>query len=522
MNLLENEDQIQRSKKGKVLMIIIAVVIVILLILCGVIAYQIGVIENSTLKLVIDGKSTTFDETLFITENDQLYINIKDFAELVGYHTYSGDFKEKYTEDSSNCYISSGSDVSTSDEVASYSLNSSTMYKQVQNQSSSHDDYDYEYYDLDLPVISKDNELYASEEGIEIGTNCLITYDTSSNTITVSTLDYISSAYATAFTSSTVNVDGDKALFNNIKALKNGLVVIVSDDGYYGVCDSQGNEIIGTKYSSIEYLESTNEFTVTTDSGLVGILSAEGETKIEPNYSEIKKISQDLSYYLVCTNNKYGVINQNGNTVIFAEYDQIGIDETDFPSNDIDNPYILFDYCIPVMQNDKWGIYSIYGEQLVALDYIGIGCVDGASKDIVSNNVVIIPQYEAIVMETEDEKFTILSALGETYVPAVLDAVYSVTSSGVDTYYMTFTIQQEQDGKTVDVQQTYNVDTYFTEQEIVTQTVESQTSTNTTTDNTTVDNTTTTETTVEDTTETTDEETTTTTTEENTTDDSTT
>ena len=47
---------------------------------------------------------------------------------------------------------------------------------------------DYEYYELDEPVRRIDNELYVSQEGIEIGTNCLINYDANNNQITVLSL----------------------------------------------------------------------------------------------------------------------------------------------------------------------------------------------------------------------------------------------------------------------------------------------------------------------------------------------
>ena len=485
MDLLENEEQLQKKKKAKIIMIIIAVFIVILLVVSGVLAVQIGNIQNSKLKLVVDRQSKEIPANMFVIENNKLYINIKKFAEMVGYHTYNGDFKTKYSEDTTNCYISSGTDLTTSDEVASYALNSASMYKQVQNlnNSSVKEDvtYDYEYFDLDEPVTLKSGELFTTIEGMEIGTNCMINHDTSNNTITVNTLDNIATTYASAFPNSAVAVDGDKVLFNNKKALKEGLVVVESADKHYGVVDSEGEEIIGTKYASVEYKEGSREFTVRTDEGKMGILSADGKTKIEPNYTEIKQISKDLNYYLVKNDTKYGVINQNGNPVIYLEYDQIGIDEDDFISNDIENPYILYDYCIPVMQSGKWGVFNIDGQIVIPLDYTTIGCINKTNKDFASNNVVIIPQYEAIVMGTADEKYAILSAQGDVYVPAVLDSVYSVTTSGEDDYFMTFTLQQEQDGKMVDVSERYNVEEYFTEQNIIPEPVQPQLNTNTNT-----------------------------------------
>ena len=232
-------------------------------------------------------------------------------------------------------------------------------------------------------------------------------------------------------------------------------------------------------------MEGSSEFTVTTDEGKMGILSSDGRTKIEPNYTEIKQISKELNYYLVKNNEKYGVINQNGNIVIYLEFDQIGIDEEEFTSNDIDNPYILFDNCIPVMQNDRWGVFDINGQQLIPVEYSEMGCINGTTTDRVSNNVVIIPEFESIVLGNDD-KYAIFSSLGEMYVPLILDSVYSITTSGEDQFYMTFTIEEPgENGTTVERQQTYDLAQYF-EEHVVTTVQEPQIQ-NTTIDETVVD-----------------------------------
>ena len=460
MNFLEDEENVQRSKKTKMIIITIAIIIVILIIICGVLIYQIGNIENSTLKLVLNSQNTQFDSSMFIIENGTLYISIKDFAELLGYRTFNGDYKTKYSEDVTNCYIS------TVDEVASFSLNSATMYKQVQQQEMNAEPYDYEYFDLDQPVQLRNGKLYATADGMEIGTNSLITYSESNNTITVVTLDSIISVYASSFPNAAIN--DEDALFNNKKALRYDLVVTKSEDEHYGVYNSEGQEIIGEKYASIEFMEGSSEFTVTTDEGKMGILASDGRTKIEPNYTEIKQISKDLNYYLVKNNEKYGVINQNGNIVIYLEFDQIGIDEEEFASNDIDNPYILFDNCIPVMQNDRWGVFDINGQQLIPVEYSEMGCINGTTTDRVSNNVVIIPEFESIVLGNDD-KYAIFSSLGEMYVPLILDSVYSITTSGEDQFYMTFTIEEPgENGTTVERQQTYDLAQYFEEHVVTT------------------------------------------------------
>lgn len=451
MNLLENEEFIQKKKKSRTIMTIIIVMIILLLITCGVLLYFMYEIQKNTLKLSIDNKSTNFDSDMFVFEGENIYINIKEFAILMGYETHNSEYKDRYSEDTTKCYISD------SNENASYILNSNTIYKKATNNE------DYEYFELEEPVKYINDELYVIKEGMEIGANCFIQYNSNNNLINVISLQNIVNQYAAKFTNSAIA--DEKADFNNKKALRYGLVVVKSADEHYGVYNSKGQEIIGTKYSSISFKEDSQEFTVKTDEGKMGILSADGITKIEPNYDEIKQISKELNYYLVSNNKKYGIINQNGNIVVYLEYSQIGIDESKFPSNDIENPYILFDNCIPVKRDNKWGILDINGKQILPLEYDEIGCIAGTQNDKSNNNVLIIPQYEAIVVGKE-KKYSIVNSLGEVYVPMVLNSVYSITTSGEDKFYMTFTISVEENGKKVDKVETYDVEEYFTKQNI--------------------------------------------------------
>ena len=448
MNLLEDEQINTKSKNTKTIMIVIIVLIVFLVIISGVLLYLITTVENSTIKLNLDGQNKTFADDMFLIEDDKLYIAIRDFGELMGYSSFNGDYKNRrYSENTSDCYISS------SDEIASYSLNSNTMYKKVTENE------DYEYFDLDEPVRFQNNKLYVIAEGMEIGTNCIIDFNPDNNQITVYSLNYLISLYSPQFPNAAIIADD--ADFNNKKALRYGMVVIFNEtDGYYGVYSTEGNEIIGPKYTDLQFKEDSKEFTVTTDEGRMGILSSDGTTKIEPNYNEIKQISTDLDYYLVSNNDRYGVINHNGNIIIHLEYNQIGVDESRFNSNGIDNPYILFDNCIPVMQNNKWGLFDIHGNVILPVQYDQMGCVVGTQTAEIGNNVLVIPQYEAIVLGQGD-KYGIYSALGEEYVQMALDTVYSQTIAGEEKYYMTFTRQVEENGELVDRQETYDVDQYF-------------------------------------------------------------
>lgn len=429
MDLLENEQQIERSKKTKTIMIVIIVCIILLLCLSAGIMYMIYDVQKNTTKLTIDTKQISkFSEDMFLFEDDTIYVSIRDFAELIGYKGYNGDYT---SEGLTKGYIQNEY------EEASYTLNSNKLYKKLLNSN------DNEYYNLEKPVKIQNNKLYMSVEGTQIATNCSIGYDDVNKQFTIYTLPYLVKAYTQAFKDAAIG--DENADFSNQKAFLYNMVVIrdtnVKDtaNGKYGVKSANGQEIIGAKYTSIKFIESTKEFIVTTDNGKMGILSSTGATKIVPSYDEIKQIDKNLNLYLVKKNNKYGVVNQNGNVVIYLEYDQIGIDTTQFASNNIKNQYLLFDNCIPVQRDKKWGFFDKTGKQIVPLKYTQIGCVVGTQEGNSNQNLLIIPEYEAIVVATEkdnNKKYGLINSLGAELIPCVLDSLYSVTTSGQDTYYM--------------------------------------------------------------------------------------
>ncbi len=418
MNLLENENGYKKKKKNKIIMIIISVFVVLFLIISSVLFFMIMDVQNKMLKVSVDGKLVSMPEGLFQTEDGITYVSIKDYAKIVGYKSYNGDHT---SEEQTKCYIQNDY------EEASYTLNSNKIYKNLLTATEN------EYYDLENPVKMINDKLYASIEGIQIGTNTLITYQQSNNQYTVYTLPYLVKYYGAKNKDSALIVEN--ASFVNQKALLQNLMVVV-ENGKYGVRDLDGKEIVGKKYTNIEYVESSKDFIVTTDEKKMGILSLDGTTKIEPTYDQIKLIDRQNNLYLVENNGKYGVINQNGNTVIFLEYDKIGIDPEYFKSNNIKNQYLLFENCIPVQRDRKWGIFDKTGNLIVPIEYDQLGYIAASSEIKANNDILIIPEYKSIVVK-KGEKYGIVSSAGKEYVPCVLDSVYSTIVSGQENYYMT-------------------------------------------------------------------------------------
>lgn len=447
MDLLENEEIVGKNKKMKNIMIIITVFIVLLLILSMVLVYRIYAVKKDMLKLSVDGKPVSqFKSDIFVIENNELYISIKDFAELVGYQSYNGDYKQ-YSEDVTKCYIEN------TNEVASFALNESKVYKTLKTGT------DYEYFAIEKPVKMINNKLYSSIDGMQIGTNCAIAYDNKNKQLTIYTLPYLTKHYTGVFNDSAIG--DEKADFSNKKALLYNMIIVrnvqtgsqstSTGKEMYGVKNLDGREIIGTKYASIKFIESSQEFLVTTEENKMGILATDGTTRIQPTYDEIKQIDKDLNLYLVTNNKKQGVINQNGNVIVYLEYDKIGVDTTQFASNNIKNQYLLYDNCIPVQREGKWGIFDKTGKNIVPVEYDTIGCVAGTSSDKSSNNTLLIPKYEGIVVG-KDEKYGIVTSLGKILLPVAVDSIYSITNAGEDTFYMLY---KEQNIELINYIETY-------------------------------------------------------------------
>ena len=290
--------------------------------------------------------------------------------------------------------------------------------------------------------------MYITKEGLSLACNLGFFYEPEENTIKIYTLDYYANYYTQNNKYSAVSSN-----FKNQKALLYGLMIVQNMDNTerisnekdlrYGIYTLDGKEIVGTKYTSIEFIESTQEFIVKTTENKVGIITSDGDTKVSPQYDSLKQIDKDLNLYLATNNGKKGVIEKNGKILIYLEYDEIGVNSEPFQSNNIKNSYLLFNNVIPVKQNGKWGMYDKKGNLIVPIEYDGMGCIENSNT---SNNVLIIPDIKGIVVAKEYElernnKITlygIVNSLGRTMVPAGLEKVYSVVTNGREEYSMVY------------------------------------------------------------------------------------
>lgn len=427
-------NQEEKDRKTKKLMVGITIVIIMLLIISIVLFVTIYYLKDQLFKFYVDDAKTKLPTTdMFVYDQDKVYVSIKDIAPIIGYNFYNGGYKQ-YSEDTTKCYLES------ENEVCTFEKDSTTIYKTPPEQ------VDYEYFEIEEPVKKINNKLYVTAEGLSLACNLKFYYQPEENTITIYTLPYYANYFTQNYTTSAVYNS-----FKNQKALLYGLIVVQNVENTqqnydtknirYGIKTIEGKEIVGTKYTGIEFIESTQEFIVKTTENKVGIITTDGDTKVSPQYDSLKQIDKDLNLYLATNNGKKGVIEKNGKILIYLEYDEIGVNSEPFQTNNIKNSYLLFNNAIPVKQNGKWGMYDKKGNLILPIEYEGLGCIVNNNT---SNNTLIIPDIKGIVVskvyEIEDNKkitlYGIVNWLGRELIPTGAETIYSTVTNGREEYSM--------------------------------------------------------------------------------------
>lgn len=247
MNLIDNEEKKNKEQSTKILKIIIIAIVVLVLILVAVLSYSMY-LQSKEFKFLINDKITSMPSNLFVFEDGEVYVSIKDMANLLDYDYSNGEYKI-YNEDSNKCYIED----KTGYEAAGFEVNSEKAYKVVKEYE------EYEYYTLKTKVKSINGKLYTTSEGIELGFNTKFIYNQEKNNVLVYTLDNIVSRYASKLNNTVIT--SETMSFSNKKALKYGLILVQNSSGLYGVNKTDtGDSVLGTKYQNLRFMESTRGF----------------------------------------------------------------------------------------------------------------------------------------------------------------------------------------------------------------------------------------------------------------------
>lgn len=439
MNITGEKKKSNQPKSSKILKSMIIIIILILLMTIGLIAYGI-LMDKNTLKISVDGKKiSNINDDTFIINDEDVKIKIKDIPIFLKEYSFkNGKYgtSSQYTENKDNCYLQS------MNEVVSYSQDSNIIEKVVLSETSTesknNNELSYEEYDITTPVEIINNNLYTNLKGVSIGCNVQITYNKESNSIVIFTLDNLTQYYAAQIKQA--DITDENVLFSNKKAVLYGLIIVKDEQENYGVNDLNGDVIIGEKYKSIKFIEGSKEFIVETKEGTKGIIEITEEnrsiTKISPIYNSIEQIDDEL--YLVAINNKYGIINQKNQMIADVEYEKIGIDTNQLDKYNMKSGYIIYDKYIPVKKDKLWGfINKITGNYAIEPTYEEIGCITGGASENSAKNVILVPEYEGIIVKKGD-KYGLINTAGKVIIQPGATEFYMINSNDQNEYYFVF------------------------------------------------------------------------------------
>ena len=341
---LFNEEELLKPKKKKEIKAstVIGVTIGALITLCIITLLLIIYLKGTILKITVDGQDAqALEKIIIMEENNKIYLPIKRIAEYLKYEAYNGDYITR-SEDPTKCYIETG------EELISFTLNSNVITKLVEGQT--------RQVNMEEAVKEINGELCVTSQAAKDAFNIMFYYTQNKKQIEIETLTYLYTAcsqhYQTKGYSAIENVS-----FANKTAVLDGMLIVKSDNGYYGAITIEGEVILETKYDDIQYLSKTRDFLVESN-GKKGIISAKKETKLKLIYDTIQAVTNKNDiFYIIEQSDLFGLLDVNGKTLIYPEYEQIGMDVTAYKQNGVTNGYILYNEIVPVRRNNKWAIF---------------------------------------------------------------------------------------------------------------------------------------------------------------------
>ena len=420
MNLVGEQFVPNKPDKSKKVRTIILVLIILLIIGIISIVATLMLLKEEKMVVTLDGKANNdLKSILLIDENNKIYIPIRDIATFLGYESYNGDYINR-SEDINQCYVE------TDEEAATFKVGSNKVEK-IDNNTKQ-----VTYFHIDEPVQMIDGKLYTTPDGIEKAYNVNFKFSANNKKIVVETMKYLIEQYTNPLIEAGFSEVSTK--FNDEKAILNNLVIVKDTKNQYGIFNIQDNKLtLETKYSEISYIPNTGDFLVKIDDK-IGIKTNTGKDKIKVQYDQIELINQDLKMYVVQKDKKYGVINQNEKVIIPINYEDIGIDIKNFPKNNLLNKYVLMDKLIPVKKEGLWGMYNIEGNQVLDCGFDKFGSTSSKAKN--AENLLIIPDYNAIVVNKKD-KYYLVDVNGKGLLNGTaLEDVYMITELDKQNYYV--------------------------------------------------------------------------------------
>lgn len=372
------EEEKNNNKKGmetssKILLGIIGCVVLIILL----IVIMLLNIKMTAVSLLINGeeKIDYSIDKLVLNSESTTYINIQEFARLVGYEYHKGEYKS-FSNEEDKCYVKD------QNETATFYLNENKINK-LPVESSFNEAYKEHLVKSPAKIIN--NKMYATKEAIEIAFNSSVTI--SENSITINTLkDLLKTANANAIKWGYTDITSQT--FENKKALLYDRLIVKKENGMYKIINYKNTqEIVPDKYTDIQFSESEQQFLVTNSLGKVGILDLDGKIEIEPIYDSISVLDKKQNLYIIEKNAKYGILKNGDKEIITPKYDAIGCNLAEIEINGTKkavNPVVTIEECdgIVVKQADKYGVIDIKDNIIVPIQVDSIYSLNNEKNEL--------------------------------------------------------------------------------------------------------------------------------------------
>lgn len=354
MDLL-NQNQYEKKEKqnGKKIIMLLIILSVIASIVIIIIMSYLSSNEVVEKTLFIDNVQKEITEELIIEDKSgNQYIDLKELANALKYEYYNSEYNN-YGTDTTRCYIKN------QDLIFGFELGSTKIYKYQEGTK-----LDYQYYQLKNNVMIYNNKLYIALDDLETALNASYTVN-ENNEMRINSMEYLAEAYQEQLKGSEFQVTTE---LNNRKALTKGWI-IVNKNGMYGVLNSELQEIISLKYTSIYFDEYNENYIVSNANGQYGIISTMGTIEQQLKFDGIEILNYSNMLYSVKYNGKYGIMKENGEMLTEIVYEEIGYQAE--PQNKILYTLIIPDIngrmgvTIVVKQNGKYGLVSLTTGQII-------------------------------------------------------------------------------------------------------------------------------------------------------------
>lgn len=356
MNLLEeNQTNKPKATKGEktVKMLLVLSVILVIVIICLMVYLKSGGKNNNKITIKINGEEKVSTEGLIVNSTEGVrYISLRELSDLLGYKFDNSDYKEFIT-DKNKAYIKNGS------LISGFETNSKKMYKYEEKTN-----IDYQYYELNYEILKYNEQIYIAIADLPLALNVQCQMDT--NNIIINTTEYLKTNYQEKFKDYKITDNQ-----NDLKALTYGWI-IVSKDELWGVLDTNGNELINCRYSTMTFDESSLNFITSNSRGKYGIVSID-KTIQTFIYDKIEILNYEHELYKILNDNKYGIMRKDGSLLANIEYDKIGDEGAVYTliipeqkDSEIDVPE-----SIVVQKDGKYGLIAINdGNNVLPCDHL--------------------------------------------------------------------------------------------------------------------------------------------------------